>query len=109
MLLADELFVRAASQMREEEVRQVLLASEARRPTVQNSEEPVWSWRVEPGMEEAFQNLLGWLLSSQRGAEIETAAASRSGAPQLSRCLPACCRGTAGEQPEREAGVRRAA
>jgi hypothetical protein len=33
----------------------------------------VWRWRIEPGMEEAFQDLLGWLLSSQRNAEMETA------------------------------------
>ena len=90
MLLADELFVRAASQMREEEVRQVLLASEARRPTVQNSEEPVWSWRVEPGMEGAFQSLLGWLLSGQRGAVREPSLPS--GTYERSLCPPACCR-----------------
>ena len=32
-----------------------------------------WRWQVEPGMEEAFQDLLGWMLPSQRGAEVETA------------------------------------
>lgn len=32
----------------------------------------VWRWRIEPDMEEAFQELLGWLLSGQRNAEMET-------------------------------------
>ena len=32
-----------------------------------------WRWRVEPGMEDAFQDLLGWMLPSQQHAEVETA------------------------------------
>ena len=31
-----------------------------------------WHWKVEPGMEDAFDDLQGWLLSSQASAEIET-------------------------------------
>ncbi|HJX61409.1 MAG TPA: hypothetical protein VJ578_02460 [Dehalococcoidia bacterium] len=30
-----------------------------------------WRWRIEPGMEEAFRDLLGWFLPSQRDAEIQ--------------------------------------
>jgi hypothetical protein len=37
------------------------------------SKNRTWRWRVEPGMEDAFQDLLGWLLSSQQDAEIEAA------------------------------------
>ena len=37
-----------------------------------NTEKRVWQWKVEPGMEDAFDDLLGWLLSSQRETEVET-------------------------------------
>ena len=37
-----------------------------------NSEGRGWQWKVEPGMEDAFDDLLGWLLSSQRDTEVET-------------------------------------
>jgi len=39
----------------------------------QNGSGRAWRWQVEPGMEDAFQDLLGWMLPSQRGAEVETA------------------------------------
>ena len=38
-----------------------------------NTEKRVWQWKVEPGMEDAFDDLQGWLLSSQRDTEVETA------------------------------------
>ena len=38
-----------------------------------NTEKRVWQWKVEPGMEDAFDDLRGWLLSSQRDTEVETA------------------------------------
>ena len=41
----------------------------------------VWRWKVEPGMEDAFDDLLGWLLSSQRDKQIETAAMSPGNSP----------------------------
>jgi hypothetical protein len=41
-----------------------------------HTEKRVWQWKIEPGMEDAFDDLLGWLLSSQRGAEIEAKDAS---------------------------------
>jgi len=92
MLLAEELLVKATVQMREEEARQALLVSEAHRQAEQDRQRRVWRWRVEPGMEGAFQHLLGWLLSSQRDAKIETAAPSRRSSPQPNSCPPACCR-----------------
>ena len=39
-----------------------------------NTEKRVWQWKVEPGMEDAFDDLRGWLLSSQRDTEVERAA-----------------------------------
>ena len=39
----------------------------------ENTNGRAWRWQVEPGMEDAFQDLLGWMLPSQRGAEVETA------------------------------------
>jgi hypothetical protein len=38
-----------------------------------NRERRIWQWKVEPGMEDAFDDLQGWLLSSQRETEVETA------------------------------------
>jgi hypothetical protein len=32
-----------------------------------------WTWRVEPGMEEAFKSLRSWLLSSLQDSEVEQA------------------------------------
>jgi hypothetical protein len=32
----------------------------------------IWRWKVEPGMEGAFEDLQGWLLSSQRDTAVET-------------------------------------
>jgi len=51
-----------------------------------NRQERVWRWRVEPGMEDAFEDLLGWLLSGQRDAIVEKA----TSAPALR--APQCCR-----------------
>jgi hypothetical protein len=53
----------------------------------QNGNGRAWRWRVEPGMENAFQDLLGWMLSGQRDAEIETAISSGIG---RSTAMPAC-------------------
>jgi len=39
-----------------------------------HTERRIWNWKVEPGMEDAFDDLLGWLLSSQRDAPTESAA-----------------------------------
>jgi hypothetical protein len=51
----------------------------------QNGNSRTWRWSVESGMEDAFQDLLGWMLPGQRGAEIETV----SGAPPLRAPVPA--------------------
>ena len=61
----------------------------------QNGNGRTWRWQVEPGMEDAFQDLLGWMLPSQRGAEIETASP-----PQPSDPAPAETRPAAEPQPE---------
>ena len=39
----------------------------------ENTNGRAWRWQVEPGMEGAFQDLLGWMLPGQQGAEVETA------------------------------------
>jgi hypothetical protein len=63
-----------------------------------------WRWKVEPGMEDAFDDLLGWLLSSQRDTEAETAGGKTarlpvgdSGAERLRRraLWSRCCARTA--------------
>ena len=72
MFLTEE-YVKATMHMKEEETRRAHLISEAREQAQQNRNGRVWHWRVEPGMEDAFQDLQGWLLSSQRDAEMETA------------------------------------
>jgi len=58
----------------------------------------VWRWKVEPGMGDAFDDLLGWMLSSQRDTEIETAAMSPGNSPSQRfrpRPLWSHCCGTA--------------
>lgn len=90
MLLVDALSVRAALEMREEEVQQTLLVSEALRQRDRDSDGREWRWRVEPGMEEAFQDLLGWMMSSQKDAKIETAASSHRSSMRAN-CEPAAC------------------
>jgi hypothetical protein len=55
----------------------------------------IWRWKVEPGMEEAFDDLLGWLLSGQRSAAIEAAAMpprdNQSQRPRRSPLWSRCC------------------
>jgi hypothetical protein len=46
-----------------------------------NTEKRVWQWKVEPGMEDAFDDLLGWLLSSQRETEVESGTVSPGNSP----------------------------
>lgn len=61
------------STKKEEEVQHAHLIREDPKPAHHSERSRVWRWRIEPGMEEAFRDLLGWLLSSQRNAEMETA------------------------------------
>lgn len=65
--------VKASGQTKEEEMQRDEVISEAGEQAQQNRNGRAWRWRIEPGMEEAFQDLLGWQLSSQRDAEMETA------------------------------------
>ena len=46
-----------------------------------NTERRIWQWKVEPGMEDAFDDLRGWLLSSQRETEVERAAVLPGNSP----------------------------
>jgi len=70
----------------------------------ENTNGRAWRWQVEPGMEDAFQDLLGWMLPSQRGAEVETA----SSPPQPS--APVTTEHSPAPQPTAlEAGERRPA
>ena len=99
-------FIRATMMMKEKEAQRLRLVSEARRSAVEDGSARAWRWRVEPGMEEAFEGLQSWLLPSQREATVETAALAeraarpgeevRSGAPHESPMpvgwpVPACC------------------
>jgi hypothetical protein len=76
MWLTEE-YIRATKHMREEEIQRLQLVSEARKQAPQSRNEGrnarTWRWHVEPGMEDAFQDLLGWMLPSQRNAGTETA------------------------------------
>ncbi len=106
MFVTDE-FVTATLRMRDEEAKRILIASEARRQVGQDGHGRTWRWRIEPGMEEAFRDLLGWLLSSQQGAPAEMAppiaqveaastapveaTAAQRGRPAWDGCVPACC------------------
>jgi len=72
MFLTEE-YLRATLHMKEEETRRAHLIAEAREQAERNRNGRAWHWQIEPGMEDAFQDLQGWLLSSQRDAEMETA------------------------------------
>jgi len=74
--ILDEATMKTAAAIREDEMRRLLTEREARQE--ERSREPRrWRWRVEPGKEEAFEHLRGWLLRSQRDAPVETAAPTR--------------------------------
>jgi hypothetical protein len=69
-MLSDE-YVKVVLDDRARERERARLVSEAKR-CAQNRRPAGrrWRWRVEPGMEEAFRDLLDWFLPSQRDAEI---------------------------------------
>jgi len=71
---AIDYFVRATLMMKEEEAERLRLLSELPRRARQGGNARAWRWRIEPGMGEAFRDLLGWFLPSQQGAASETAA-----------------------------------
>jgi hypothetical protein len=99
-------FTRATLMMKEEEAERLRLVSDARRQAGEGKSARGWRWRIEPGMEEAFEHLQGWFLSSQREVPAEMTAPSQGaaqlgeeaclGAPDQSPLpvgwpLPACC------------------
>jgi len=98
-------FVRATLMMKEEETQRLRLLSEVRGRAGEARSARGWRWRIEPGMEAAFEDLRGWFLSSQQEAASETAAPTQSaqteeeaylGRPGQSLLpvgwpLPACC------------------
>ena len=100
-------FVTATTRMREREAERARLVSEARRQAQQDGTHHAWQWRVESGMDGAFRNLLGWLLSSQRDAPVEPAStaqeraastapesavlAARNGVSNWHCCSSGCC------------------
>jgi hypothetical protein len=94
MGLTDE-FIKATVEMRENGTQPARLLSEASSETGQDDKGRIWRWQVEPGMEDALQDLLGWLLSGQRDAEIETAVVPAASPPLQSRprraCPAGCC------------------
>jgi hypothetical protein len=73
IMLPTEEQAKATMHMKAEERRRAHLISEAREQAQHSRNGRAWHWRIEPGMEDAFQDLQGWLLSSQRDAEMETA------------------------------------
>jgi len=91
--------------MKEEETQRLRLLSEVRGRAGEARSARGWRWRIEPGMEAAFEDLRGWFLSSQQEAASETAAPTQSaqteeeaylGRPGQSLLpvgwpLPACC------------------
>ena len=101
-------YLTATLRMRDEEAERLGLLAEVRRLAGRDGPRRLWRWRIEPGMEEAFRDLLGWFLSSQRDAPLESAAAARvdtappprvatskplpdSGRAWGGFCAPACC------------------
>ena len=84
MWITDSL-VEANLRTKREEAERLRLVSEARRQVRQDGTSRAWRWNVEPGMEEAFRNLLGWLLSSQREAPAETASTGQAEASTTAR------------------------
>ncbi len=69
--------LKADQKMRHEEAKRARLVAEARRGARQDARTHLWRWDVEPGMEEAFDDLLGWMLSSQQDADAKTESAAK--------------------------------
>jgi hypothetical protein len=76
-------------QTKDGEMQQAQATLETAQQAQQNGNGRAWRWRVEPGMENAFQDLLGWMLPGQRGAEIETAISSGTGGSSTT-VVPTC-------------------
>lgn len=76
-MLTTQEFVEVKLQEFREEARRARLAAEAARSARSERKNGRWQWRVEPGMEGVFGSLLGWLLSSQRQADVEVLPSGR--------------------------------
>jgi hypothetical protein len=88
--------VEAELRTKREEAERLRRVSEARRQARQDGTARAWRWRIEPGMEGAFRNLLGWLLSSQRDASVETASTGQAQAAMTAQ-VPAPLAPTGGD------------
>lgn len=67
--------LKAITADKEREVGEVLKAREARQARgAPAGRARSWVWSIEPGMEDAFQSLRGWLLSSVDQSDISRAA-----------------------------------
>jgi hypothetical protein len=82
-------FGEAPVQTKDGEIQQALATLETAERAQQNGTGRAWRWRVEAGMEDAFQDLLGWMLPGQRGAEIETVISSGTGGSSTT-VVPTC-------------------
>ena len=79
---AIDYFVRATLMMKEEEAERLRLLSELPRRARQGGNARAWRWRIEPGMGEAFRDLLGWFLPGWQEAAVGTAALTPSAQPE---------------------------
>jgi hypothetical protein len=66
-------FAEATLKMKEEEAERLRLLAELPRRARQGGNARAWRWRIEPGMGEAFRDLLGWFLPSEQEAAVKTA------------------------------------
>lgn len=99
IMLPTEEQVKATMHTKEEKMQQAHVISEAGEQAQRNANGRAWHWHVEPGMEEAFEDLQGWMLSSQRDAEMETA----NSPPQPSASVESEHRPASKPQPSRSA------
>jgi hypothetical protein len=65
-MFATEELVKATVQMKEAEAARLSRQREAR-VARREAGAKGWRWRIEPGMEESFRYLLGWLIPSRNG------------------------------------------
>ncbi len=71
MLMTEELLAVTTAE-RERELERLSSVRQARgSPKAAAKRRQAWTWRVEPGMEEAFKSLPSWLLSSLQESEVE--------------------------------------
>ena len=75
-MFATEELVKATVQMKEAEAARLTLLKQAR-VARRELKTRGWRWRIEPGMEESFRYLLGWLIPSRNG-EVDGGSSSES-------------------------------